>query len=840
MANRTHQTCRTLRPDGAMGLLAYRGTGGASTVESGPTSRKRQRLKRFLGVLLAAESWARRPRCPGRRPRGRDRDGARTAASSSPGSPRRARPGTTSTGEAATAVNTPLIRASPLPPSDVGCRRPSPTSAPPTARRTTTPCGRCVSGVESAQLARRQATPPRRARARARTPSCRRTASRATADWNVPRLHAGRRRLRHRARASTTASRSTSRSTSTAHDGRHRDLPQRLLRRRRRAALLDAPGRAGRARSPAASNDPSLGPASTARTGRSAQTITTTARWPSGVYLLRVDARTTPATTPTSCSSCATTRASAEVLYGVAVHHLPGLQQLRRQVALRRQVDRRRTRSAGTPRAVKVSFDRPYSSRTTAIQHDWYTRTDYAIGRLARALGLRRLLRRRTPTSSATARASTTTASSSRARTTSTTRRPCATALEQARDARRRPVLHRRQRGLLEDPLRAEPGVGRPGPRAWSATRSTQSGPADPSGIPTGTWRDPAGANKPENALTGGHVRRPEGLRLLPAARDRRRRARTASGATRASRHQATGTLHERSAPTSSAGSGTRASPTGTSRRRDDARGLAGAPATSSRTRAASTRPASAIGARDQVHGGRAARSSCDTGTNHWNWGLALNADGEGEPDRRIQQATTNILADMGALPGDAGRRHRARRPERAAAASRSARPRRTRPTSIRPRRSEPTFSRADGRRPRSPRSSFTLDAARRHAPSPATVAYDDTTFTATLTPSSRARARDTTYTARLDGTIRAANGDRARRRRSAGASRRGRPTRTPRRSSITAPADGADRDGAAHVTANAADNDGRRRRAVQARRQQPRRARTRPRRTRCAGTPRA
>ena len=40
-----------------------------------------------------------------------------------------------------------------------------------------------------------------------------------------------------------------------------------------------------------------------------------------------------------------------------------------------------------------------------------------------------------------------------------------------------------------------------------------------------------------------------------------------------------------------------------------------------------------------------------DAGTNHWNWGLALNADGEGEPDRRIQQATTNVLVDMGALP---------------------------------------------------------------------------------------------------------------------------------------------------------------------------------------------
>src|SRR5205823_2157387 len=33
--------------------------------------------------------------------------------------------------------------------------------------------------------------------------------------------------------------------------------------------------------------------------------------------------------------------------------------------------------------------------------------------------------------------------------------------------------------------------------------KSVQSGGADPSGIPTTTWRDPNGPNKPENALTG-------------------------------------------------------------------------------------------------------------------------------------------------------------------------------------------------------------------------------------------------------------------------------------------------------------------------------------------------
>ena len=40
-----------------------------------------------------------------------------------------------------------------------------------------------------------------------------------------------------------------------------------------------------------------------------------------------------------------------------------------------------------------------------------------------------------------------------------------------------------------------------------------------------------------------------------------------------------------------------------------------------------------------------------NTGTNFWGRGLALDTDGQGEPDLRIQQATTNILLDMGATP---------------------------------------------------------------------------------------------------------------------------------------------------------------------------------------------
>jgi hypothetical protein len=47
------------------------------------------------------------------------------------------------------------------------------------------------------------------------------------------------------------------------------------------------------------------------------------------------------------------------------------------------------------------------------------------------------------------------------------------------------------------DPLTNEPDS------VMVTYKTTESGPADPSGIPTGTWRDPAGANLPENSVFG-------------------------------------------------------------------------------------------------------------------------------------------------------------------------------------------------------------------------------------------------------------------------------------------------------------------------------------------------
>ena len=220
---------------------------------------------------------------------------------------------------------------------------------------------------------------------------------------------------------------------------------------------------------------------------------------------------------------------------------------------------------AGTPRAVKVSFDRPYGQVWNPGVHDWYARTDY---------------QRRCSGSSAwatTSPTSPTPTSSARRRSPASTRCTFAGAHDEYWSAAMRDVAGdgARRRRRASSSAAPTTSTGRSASRArrparstapWTVYKTTQSGPADPSGIPTGTWRDPAGANKPENAPHRRAVHRRQRHAVLPAARLAPPRARTASGATPASTPRPPGTptidRHRRS----SAGSGTRASRTARSR----------------------------------------------------------------------------------------------------------------------------------------------------------------------------------------------------------------------------------------------------------------------------------
>ena len=187
-------------------------------------------------------------------------------------------------------------------------------------------------------------------------------------------------------------------------------------------------------------------------------TLTTTASWPSGVYLLRVTRRDTGRNTHVLLVVRDDGR-DAEVLYGIPdtsyqAYNYWGGKSLYDDKSTGVQT------VAGTARAVKVSFDRPYEPPHDDILRDWYTRADYPTVSWLEKRGLRRRLHRGLRPRALRRRG----ARPPRLH----LRRPRRVLLgRHAHRARagarrgRRPLLHRRQRALLEGAVRAEPGVAR-------------------------------------------------------------------------------------------------------------------------------------------------------------------------------------------------------------------------------------------------------------------------------------------------------------------------------------------------------------------------------------------
>jgi len=207
--------------------------------------------------------------------------------------------------------------------------------------------------------------------------------------------------------------------------------------------------------------------------------------------------------------------------------------------------------------------------------------------------------------------------------------------------------------------IRFEPSPTGVPAREQVSYKSTQSGGADPSGIPTGTWRDPAGINQPENSLSGQMYvgdRNFAGFPLVVSA---------TQGADRVWRN----TGLDRQAPGTSTKIGSNlvgwewdarvangAEPAGTTT-------LAASPVTGDLIQnfGQDVTPGSTVSTMVKYKAASGA-TVVTTGTNWWNRGLARNPSNEGEPDLRIQQATTNILADMGALPATPARSIHVRR----------------------------------------------------------------------------------------------------------------------------------------------------------------------------------
>ena len=170
--------------------------------------------------------------------------------------------------------------------------------------------------------------------------------------------------------------------------------------------------------------------------------------------------------------------------------------------------------------------------------------------------------------------------------------------------------------------------------------KTTESGPSDPSGEPTTTWRDPLGADDPENSLVGIQYIGDNDIHYFPLrvsaeqAKDRiyryTRLADLPAGSYADIGKHLIGWEWDARADNGKEPAGLVT--------------LAGTPVYGGilldAGRQYDYQPATAQVSRYTAPSGAIVFA---TGTNHWSWGLAVY-----EPNRIIQQITSNLLADMG------------------------------------------------------------------------------------------------------------------------------------------------------------------------------------------------
>jgi Malectin domain/Domain of unknown function (DUF1929)/Bacterial Ig-like domain/Bacterial Ig domain len=372
--------------------------------------------------------------------------------------------------------------------------------------------------------------------------------------------------------------------------------------------------------------------------------ISTSSAWPSGVYVARI-VRTDNSNDNQILFVVRDDARKADVVYGAGMTTF----QAYNNYGGRSLYDFNSfggNTVAGTPRAVAVSFDRPFEQPRSGLR-DWYTRTE-----IATVAWLERMGYDTRYISDGDLETSPTYLNNAKVYVSPAHEEYVSAGMRQA-------MLNARDAGVglffsgsneiyWKIRFSASPSTGAPN-RIQTCYKSVQSGPVDPSGISTSTWRDPNGANAPENALTGEMYIGDNDTTYFPFV------VNAAQGADRIYRYTGLDQL----APGSSQAIG--GNLTGWEW---DARVANGAEPAGVKTLSSSPVNGELIqgnGATYLLNQNtsvsmvkyRAPSGALvvTTGTNHWNRGLANNADGVGEPNLAIQQTTTNILADMGALP---------------------------------------------------------------------------------------------------------------------------------------------------------------------------------------------
>ena len=469
--------------------------------------------------------------------------------------------------------------------------------------------------------------------------------------------------------------------------------------------------------------------------------ITTTASWPSGAYLVRLIRADTGAENHILFVVRDDSRSSS-LLYGLPFTTYEAYNAYGGKSLYTFNSTGSNT-VAGNQAAVKVSFDRPFDYARIGGTHDWYTRSDYPLVYWLERSGYDVAYQSDADLELNGARVKNHQAYLLGAHDEyySAAMR---TALEQARDGG--VSLFNPGANSVYWKIRFENGPNSGQNRVEVTYKTTATGVADPSGIPTGTWRDSAGANKPENALLGVMYVGDNSSTFFPFT------VRAADGTDEVYRY----TALQNQAAGSSTSIGT--SLVGWEW---DARLANGFEPPRVKTLSATAvngnliqnNGASYITGSTTSNAAKYTAASgalvFATGTNHWVRGLALNAEGAGEPDLRIQQTATNVLEDMGAVPATPAPNIVLDNPADPRVSSTSPQDADTNvPVTTK---ATATFA-TDMNAATITSSSFTLKQPGGTVV-PAAVTYDAASKSATLTPSAQL-SNSITYTAKLDTTV--------------------------------------------------------------------------------------
>jgi hypothetical protein len=373
-------------------------------------------------------------------------------------------------------------------------------------------------------------------------------------------------------------------------------------------------------------------------------TLTTTSDWVSGVYLLKL-VRDDNGNANEIILVVRHDGSHSDVLYQLPTMTYQAYNSMEGK-ALYTGISDPPATLTGANRAVKVSFDRPYAQPEDHSRFDWFTRTDVADISWLESQGydVSYIADEDLHTDGAQAQDHHVLMIGSHDEYWS---QEMVDAVKDARDAGTSVFFLGANMMYWKVRFEASPLSGRAN-RVMVTYKTVESGPADPTGAKTSTWRDPNGPNQPENGLIGQMYVGQNIDTSFPI------KVSAGQGKDRVWRY--TGLGDQAAGATASIGTSlvgwewdsrvdNGLEPAGVVT-------LAASPVSGylSQGNGASESLGSAIAmvTKYKVASGATVFA---TGTNQWWRGLATNEDGVGEPNTKIQQATANLLADMGAVP---------------------------------------------------------------------------------------------------------------------------------------------------------------------------------------------